>query len=134
MAVSPWAVSSVLIREEEKVQHPVYYTSRALRGAEVRYPKIEKIDFAIVTSARRLRPYFQAHSIKILTDQSMRQTLHKPETSGRLIQWSVELGEFDIEYVPMTAIKAQVLAEFVAEYTCPEEQNLEEPDIPAWTL
>ena len=51
-----------------------------------------------------------------------------------MIQWSVELREFDIEYVPRTAIKAQVLAEFVVEYTCPEEQNLEDLDIPAWIL
>ena len=100
----------------------------------MRYPKIEKIAFAIVTSARRLRPYFQAHTIKILTDLPMRQALHKPDTSGRLIQWSIELGEFDIEYVPMTVIKAQVLVEFVAEYTCLEEKKIDDSDIPVWIL
>ena len=128
--MSRWAVSSVLIREEDRVQHPVYYTRRALREAEMRYQKIEKVAFAIVTSTRRLRPYFQTHSIKILTDLPMRQAHHKPDTSVRFIQWSVELGELDIEYVPRTAIKAQVLAEFIAEYTCPEEQVISDPDIP----
>ena len=43
LAVSPQAVSSALIREEGRVQKPVYYTSRALRGAEGRYPLMEKL-------------------------------------------------------------------------------------------
>ena len=69
-----------------------------------------------------------------MTDLPMRQSLHKPDTSGRLIQWSVELGEFDIEYMPRTSIKAHVLAEFVAEYMCPKEQKIDDSDIPAWIL
>ena len=58
LAVSPYAVSSALIKEEGKVQKPVYYTSRALRGAEGRYPLIEKLVFALITASRKLRHYF----------------------------------------------------------------------------
>ena len=58
LAVSPVAVSTALIREEEKVQKPVYYASRALRGAEERYPPMEKLAFALVTATRKLKPYF----------------------------------------------------------------------------
>ncbi|XP_058217410.1 uncharacterized protein LOC131328484 [Rhododendron vialii] len=105
LAVSPQAVNTVLVREEQGTQLPVYYTSRALRGAELRYPRAKKIAFAMVIAARRLRPYFQAHPIKLLMDQPLRRILHSPETSGRLIQWSIELGEFDIEYKPRIAIK-----------------------------
>ena len=43
-------------------------------------------------NARRLRPFFQAHTVVVLTDQPLRQGLHKPETSWRLVKWSVELG------------------------------------------
>lgn len=57
-SVSRMMVSSVLIREEGRVKMPVYYTSRAFKGAEERYPKAEKILFALVVTARRLRPYF----------------------------------------------------------------------------
>jgi hypothetical protein len=71
LAVSPHAISAVLLREEQGMQLPVYYISRALRGAELRYPKAEKIAFAMVVAARRLRPYFQAHPIKVLTDQPL---------------------------------------------------------------
>ena len=58
LAVSPHAVSSTLIREEGKVQKPVYYTSRALKRAEGRYPLIEKLAFALITASRKLRHYF----------------------------------------------------------------------------
>ncbi|XP_058183967.1 uncharacterized protein LOC131301614 [Rhododendron vialii] len=134
LAVSPQAVSTVLVREEQGTQLPVYYTSRALRGAELRYPRAEKIAFAMVITARRLRPYFQAHPIKVLTDQPLRRILHSPETSGRLIQWSIELGEFDIEYKPRIAIMAQVLADFLAEYTYPEPEELPREEPKPWVL
>lgn len=87
--MSPHAISSVLIREELRVEQPIYYTSSALIGVETRYPRIEKVAFAVVIAARRLRPYFQAHAIKVLTNKPLRRALHNPDTSGRLIQWSV---------------------------------------------
>ncbi|XP_059633000.1 uncharacterized protein LOC132275612 [Cornus florida] len=114
------SVSLALVREEDGNQKPVYYISRAFRGAEERYPRIEKLAFALVISARKLRPYFQAHTIIVLTDQPLRQVLRKPDTSGRLMKWSVELREFDIQYKPRTALKAQVLANVIAEFT-PED-------------
>ena len=58
LAMSPHALSSSLIKEEGKVQKPVYYTSKALRGAEGRYPPMEKLAFSLVTAARKLRPFF----------------------------------------------------------------------------
>ena len=54
LAVTLHAVCLALIREEGKVQKPVYYTSRALRGVEGRYPLIEKVAFALITASRKL--------------------------------------------------------------------------------
>ena len=71
LAVSPVAISAALIREEEKVQKPVYYASWALRGAEERFPPIEKLAFVLVTAARKLKPYFQAHTVVVLTDRPL---------------------------------------------------------------
>ena len=68
LAVTPHAVSSALIREEGRVQKSVYYTSRALRGAEGRYPLIEKMAFALITASRKLRHYFQAYIINVMTE------------------------------------------------------------------
>ena len=67
LAVSPATVSTALIREEEKVQKLVYYASRALRGAKERYPPMEKLAFALVTAAGKLKPYFTAHTVVVLT-------------------------------------------------------------------
>ena len=98
MAVTPHAVISALVREEGRVQKLVYYTSRALRGAEGRYPQIEKLAFTLITTSRKLRHYFQAHVINIMTDHPLKKAMNKLEVAGRLIQWAVELSEFDIKY------------------------------------
>ena len=78
---------------------------------------MEKLILALVTVARKLRPYFQAHTIEVPTEYPMKQVLHKLETSGRLMKWALELSEFDIRYKPKIAIKGQVLAYFVIEFT-----------------
>ena len=85
LAVTPHAVSSALIREEGKAQKPVYYTSRALRGAEGRYPLIEKLAFALITASRKLRHYFQAHVINVMIDHPLKKAMNKLEAAGRLI-------------------------------------------------
>ena len=72
LVVSPAAVSAALIREEEKVQKPVYYTSQALRKAEEKYPPMKKLAFALVMAAHKLKPYFQALTVVVLTDRHLR--------------------------------------------------------------
>ena len=135
-AVLDFSTSAILIRDKDRVQHPVYYCSRALRGAEERYPKMEKLILALITTARKLRPYFQAHTIEIPTEYPMKQVLHKPETSGRLMKWAIELSEFDIRYKPKTTIKGQILADFVMEFTSTKlaEATQTTPDLPIWRL
>ena len=89
----------------------------------------------MVTTTRRLRPYFQAHTIEILTDQPMRQVLHKPESSGRLVKWAIELSEFDVRFKPRTTIKGQILVDFIAEFTtAPMDATQLVPDLPIWKI
>ena len=97
---------------------------------------MEKLILALVTTARKLRPYFQAHTIEIPTKYPMKQVLHKPETSGRLMKWAIELSEFDIRYKPKTAIKGQVLADFFMEFTSAElaEDTQTTHDLLVWKL
>ena len=105
LIVSDFSTSAALVRERDRVQQPVYYCSRPLRGVEERYPKMEKLILELVTTSRKLQPYFQAHTIKVPIEYPMKKMLHKPETSGRLIKWAIELIEFDIGYKPRTTIK-----------------------------
>ncbi|KAK0576232.1 hypothetical protein LWI29_013980 [Acer saccharum] len=122
LSVTEVATSSVLIRLEEGIQKPVYYTSKALLAAETRYSPAEKIALALITSARKLRPYFQAHTIEVYTDCPLKLILQKPEVSGRLTKWAVELSEYDIRYTQKTAIKGQAVSDFIAEFTEPDAE------------
>ena len=126
IAVSPAAVSAALIRKEEKVQKPVYYASRVLRGVEERYPPMEKLAFALVMAARKLKPYFQAHTVIVLIDKPLWRAMSNPNVAGQLALWAIELSEFDIQYRPRTAIKGQVVADFIAEFTHDEDKGAEE--------
>ena len=67
IAVAPYAVSLVLIRVDCGVQRPVYYVSKSLHEAEVRYLPLEKAILAVVLGTRRLPHYFQAHTVVVLT-------------------------------------------------------------------
>ncbi|GAV60502.1 hypothetical protein CFOL_v3_04032 [Cephalotus follicularis] len=92
------------------------------------YPEVEKYAYALVIATIKLRPYFQAHTIKVLIDKPFRQVLSKPYTLGRLVKWSVELGEYDVRYEVRPAIKSQLLADFVGDNTptkCMEEDSSE---------
>ena len=116
LAISEGTVSAVLVREEESKQFPVYYVNKSLLDAETHNTQLEKLALTLVTAARKLRPYFQCHSITVLTTYSLKSILHKPELSGRLTKWTVELSEYDIIFQPRTALKSQVLADFVADF------------------
>ncbi|KAL0427416.1 UNVERIFIED_CONTAM: Retrovirus-related Pol polyprotein from transposon opus [Sesamum latifolium] len=98
LAVSDDAVSSALVREEPGHQSSIYYISRMSQGAEKKYIQIEKLALALVTTARKLRPYFQSHKIIVLTNHPLRQIMLRPDASRRLVKGAVELREFDIEY------------------------------------
>ncbi|KAK8951092.1 hypothetical protein KSP39_PZI003623 [Platanthera zijinensis] len=106
---------------------------RVLKKAELKYPILEKLVFALVISARKLRPYFQAHSIQIVTDHPLRRILEGVEHSGRLAKWSIELSEFDLSYVPRLAIKAQAVADFLVDYTV-EVKEAETSPVVAWEM
>ena len=115
--VSKEIVSTALVREEEKVQWPIYYVSKRLLDAETRYLKLEKLALAFVVTSRKLRSYFYTHSIEVLTNYPLCQVLKLPKASSRLLKWSIELRQFDVNFRPRTTIKGQALADFIVEFT-----------------
>ncbi|XP_074336871.1 uncharacterized protein LOC141674045 [Apium graveolens] len=116
LAVSEYSVSAVWVKEEASHQWPIYYVSKRLLDAETRYTNMEKLVYALILAARKLRPYFQAHRIEVRTAYPLRHILHKLESSGRMLKWAVELGQFNLEYCPRTAIKGQALADFIIKF------------------
>nr|CAN74048.1 hypothetical protein VITISV_017189 [Vitis vinifera] len=119
LVVSEWTISAVLFRcPSPKEQKPIYcLTVLALRSA-----------------AQKLRPYFQAHPVIVLTDQPLRNILHKPDLTGRMLQWAIELSEFGIEFQPRLSMKGQVMADFVLEYSRRPSQHHQSSEQEWWTL
>ncbi|GJX07451.1 reverse transcriptase domain-containing protein [Tanacetum coccineum] len=115
LAAANEAVSAVLLTERDGRQMPIHYVSRSLQGAETNYAPMEKLALALVHAARRLRRYFQAHPIKVITDSPIGQVLSNSGASGRLAKWAIELGAYGITYVSRVAIKGQVLADFLVD-------------------
>ena len=93
-----------------------------------------KLAFALVTASRKLRHYFQAHVINVLTDHPFKKAINKLEAAGQLIQWTIELSEFDIRYQPRNAIKAQALANFIAEFTLNHGELDEVDEYKKWVI
>ena len=81
--------------------------------------------FALVMAARKLKLYFQAHTIIVLTDLPLKRAMSSPEATGRMALWAIELSEFDVQYRPQTAVKGQIVADFIAEYTQSEDKGVE---------
>ena len=93
----------------------MYFVSKVLKGAELRYQKIERLALAVIVTARKLRHYFQGHPITIRAKYPIKQILKKPDLAGRMVKWAVELFEYDINFEPRISLKSQTLADFLVE-------------------
>jgi len=90
------AISSVILKNQEKIQKPIYFMRKVLQRLETRYQATEKASMTVVFTARRLRHYFQSFTVIIMTYLPIRNVLQKPNIAGRMVRWVVELFEFDI--------------------------------------
>ncbi|XP_074297058.1 uncharacterized protein LOC141627733 [Silene latifolia] len=118
LSVTKAAVSAVLVREQEGMQHPVYYISKSLLPAETRHTSFEKLVLDLVTASYKLRPYLKTHTIHVVTNYPLKTIMRKPELSGRMTKWSVHLSGDDLQFEPRTRIKSQALADIVSNF-CP---------------
>ena len=137
LSASDMTIAAVLVKEEGTDQKPIYYISHTLKDAETRYTKIEKLIFALVIASRKLRQYFQGRQVTVMTNQPLRRILHRPDMSGRLAAWTIELSQFSLEFAPRMAMKSQALSDFVAECNFSDNQeNKPSPNFTekAWTL
>ena len=97
------------------IQRPVYYVSEVLHEAKTRYLETHKLLYVVLVASRKLRHYFQAHRIVVVTSFPLRTILHNSNATGNIAKWDVELVEFQLDFRPCHAIKSQVLADFIVE-------------------
>jgi hypothetical protein len=89
------------------------------------YSELEKIAYAVMMAARKLRHYFEGHRIRVITNQPLNNLFANREASTRIIKWGTELFEYVVDFERRSAIITQVLADFVVDWTSPI-QNFEE--------
>jgi hypothetical protein len=80
---------------------------------------MEKICYAMVMSARKLQHYFEAHRVRVLTNQPLNDICGNRDSSSRIGKWAMELSEHVIDFEKRNAIKSQVLADFIADWMEP---------------
>jgi hypothetical protein len=138
VAASKAVVNAVLVREVEgekgKLHSPVYFVSEALSGSKLLYSELEKIAYAVVMATRKLRHYFEAHKVTVLTDQPLNDLFINKEASSRTAKWATELSKHTIDFGKRSAIKSQVLADFVVEWTSPSSITADEELVPVWEI
>jgi hypothetical protein len=76
----------------------VYYVSEILADAKTLYSQPHKLLYAFLTTSRKLHHYFQAHKITVPSSFPLGEIIRNHDANGRIVKWSVELGEFDIEF------------------------------------
>ncbi|XP_028058636.1 uncharacterized protein LOC114262473 [Camellia sinensis] len=105
----------------------MYYISQKIRGAEVRYTPIERYCLALVFTAQKLRHYFLARQIQIVTrSDPIRYLISKPTIIGKVARWLLALGEFEITCVAPKAIKSQALADLFAQFPSADYEPVNE--------
>ena len=80
------------------VQRLVYFVSSLLQGARSRYPGVQKLIFSLIMAPRKLRHYFQAHEITVVTRFPLQRILRNPEDTGSIVEWALELSGFGLRF------------------------------------
>ena len=124
--VQPYKV----LQKKKMMQHPVYFVSSLLKGASSRYSGVQKLLFGLLMASRKLRHYFQAHEITVVTRLPLQRILHNPDTTGRIVEWALELSSFGLKFESTSTIQSRVLAEFIVEWTSMPDEEIQETALP----
>jgi hypothetical protein len=139
IAATTQVVSAIIVVERKEeghalpVQRPVYYINEVLSEIKARYPQIQKLLYAVVLTRRKLRHYFEAHPVTVVSSFPLGEIICNPDAAGRIAKWSVELMGKTLTYALCKEIKSQILMDFVAEWMDTKLPSLQ-IQVECWTL
>jgi hypothetical protein len=112
VTVTTQVVSAVIMVERTEdghallVQRSVYYISEVLSETKARDPQVQKLLYAVVLARCKLRHYFEAHPVTVVSSFLLGEIIQNPDAASRIAKWSVELMGETLAYVPRKAIKS----------------------------
>lgn len=109
----------LLQKNDEGVEHPVAFSIKTLRDAELRYDLIEKQDYALIKSLKAFKIYFfHSKVVTYVPSASVKDVLTQRDIAGKRVKWIEKFIEFNIKLKPTKLIKGQGLAKLMAEENC----------------
>ena len=111
--------------DDDGNEQTIYYVSMTLKDAETRYPRIERACLMVIYASQRLKQYFSAHQILLVTkSHPIKALLHQSFLTGRIAQWLVLLSQYDIGLRTPKAIKSQAIADLLPQFPGKKEGSL----------
>ena len=95
----------------------MYFISEVLSDSKTHYPQIHKLLYVVLITRRKLRHYFESHPMTVVTSFPLSEVVQSQDAMRRTAKWALELMDQGITYASRTAIKSQVLADFIVEWT-----------------
>ena len=128
LATNSYAIGALIAQEDGGgIEQPVYYINRALKDAETCYPKAERACLAIVYALQRLRHYFLAYEVWLMTkSHAIKVLLQQPILFGRISQWLLQLSQYDLKAGTPKAIKSQAIVDLLTQFPREEEFPLDD--------
>ncbi|KAK2455906.1 hypothetical protein QL285_003321 [Trifolium repens] len=135
IATSDKTIGSMLAQEDDNgIENAVYYLSRVLNDAEIRYTAIEKLCLCLYFSCTKLKHYIKPVDVYVYSHfDVIKHMLTKPILHSRIGKWALALTEYSLTYKPLKAVKGQIVADFIVDHSLVEIPQ-DYVDIQPWIL
>ena len=128
LATNQYAIGALITQEDgDGIEQSVYYISHALKDTKNCYPWTKRACLAIVYGLQRLRHYFLAYEVWLMTkSHTIKSLLWQPILSSRISQWLLQLSQYDLKARTPKAVKSQAIVDLLARFPGEEEFLLDD--------